>query len=830
MSNVSLTINGQTVITESENTLLQAARQEGIFIPTLCHHPLLKPEESCRICVVEVKGESRPVTSCSFKVAEGMEVQTDTSKIREFRKNILSLLLEQHYGDCLAPCHMTCPGHLDIQGYVAHIERGNPIEALRLIKEKTPFAASLGRVCPHPCENECRRTRVEKAINIKDLKRYAADYAAERGIRVTPAPPPDTGKKVAIIGGGPAGLAAAYYLRLKGHGATIYDAMPKLGGMLRYGIPEYRLPKAVLDQEIQEILDLGVAVNINKKFGKDFTLASLKSEGYDAIFLAIGAWNSYKLGISGEEMRGVMSAIEFLIRTASGDPPPVGKKVVVIGNGNTGMDAARSCLRMGAEEVIMLYRRTKAEMPANPQEIHDAEEEGVKIHILATPTRIISKDGAFSGVEYLKNELKAADSSGRPSPVPIEGSETILEADQAIISIGQFSDVQFLKEDTELKEASFTRKGIPETDTSTLQSCIPYLFLGGDLLRGPRTVIQASADGREAALSIHSYLTDGAVICDVQPFNIVKGKLSEVDPVNFENIKSRPRNETPILPVSQRVKSFEEAELVLSETQAKEEAERCLSCGCLDSFDCLLRKYATIYDVDASKLAFWKSPKYKIENSHPFITVDPNKCIVCRRCAVGCDNYQIQYAIKVDEVSGEDRTGPPQYAPSINDKCVDCGLCVGNCPTGALQEKTKGKPGPFELNKIRTTCTYCGVGCQIYLATSGNQIVNVQGVPGVAPNYGHLCVKGRFAFDFVNSPERLRKPLIKQDDGSFKEVSWEEALDLVVRRFAAIRDEYGPDTLAALTSARITNEENYVVQKLARAVFKTNNVDHCARL
>ncbi|MBA3035483.1 MAG: hypothetical protein FP814_03215, partial [Desulfobacterium sp.] len=471
-------------------------------------------------------------------------------------------------------------------------------------------AATLGRVCPHPCEIECRRNRAENAINIKDLKRFAADYAAERGIRVTPVPPPDTGKKVAIIGGGPAGLAAAYYLRLKGHSATIYDAMPKLGGMLRYGIPEYRLPKAVLDQEIQEILDLGVNVNINKKFGKDFTLASLRNEGYDAIFLAIGAWSSYKLGISGEEIRGVMPAIEFLIRNASGDTPPVGKKVVVIGNGNTGMDAARSCLRMGAREVIMLYRRTKAEMPANPQEIHDAEEEGIKIHILATPTRIISKEGVFAGVEYLQNELKAADSSGRPRPVPIEGSETILEADQAIVSIGQFSDVDFLKQETELKNATFTKTGIPETDINTFQSCIPYLFLGGDLLRGPRTVIQASADGREAALSMHKYMSQGVVSSEVRTFNITKGKLKDVDQVDFEGILSRPRYETPILPAAQRIKSFEEAELVFTEVQAKDEAARCLSCGCQDAFECRLREYATIYGVDQDNLQSWKKRKY----------------------------------------------------------------------------------------------------------------------------------------------------------------------------------------------------------------------------
>lgn len=827
MSKVSLTINDQTVSTESENTILQAAAQEGIFIPTLCHNPLLKPEEACRICVVEVEGEDKLIASCSAKVKEGMIVRTDSPLVLETRKGLLTLMLEQHYGDCVSPCHMTCPGHLDIQGYIAHIERGDPIEALRLIKEKTPFAATLGRVCPHPCEIECRRNRVENAINIKDMKRFAADYAAERGVRVTPAPPPDTGKKVAIIGGGPAGLAAAYYLRLKGHAATIYDAMPKLGGMLRYGIPEYRLPKAMLDQEIQEILDLGVNVNTNKKFGKDFTLASLRSEGYDAIFLAIGAWSSYKLGISGEEISGVMPAIEFLIRNASGDPPPVGKKVVVIGNGNTGMDAARSCLRMGAQEVIMLYRRTKAEMPANPQEIHDAEEEGIKIHILATPTRIISKEGVFSGVEYLKNELKAADSSGRPRPVPIEGSETILEADQAIVSIGQFSDVDFFKQETELKDAAFTKKGIPETDINTFQSCIPYLFLGGDLLRGPRTVIQASADGREAALSMHKYLTDGVVSSDARTFNITKGKLKDVDQVNFEGILSRPRYETPILPAAQRIKSFEEAELVFTEAQAKDEAARCLSCGCQDAFECRLREYATIYGVDQDNLKSWKKRKYDIIDKHPLITIDPNKCITCRKCLNGCSQYQVQYAFDLLQTEAAEKIGPPVYTPSINDRCVSCGYCLANCPTGALSEKSEGLPGPWKLEKVRTTCPYCGVGCQLSLEKVGDRVVKVNGV-NAPPNYGHLCVKGRFGFNFIYSDERLKVPLIREGD-EFKEATWDEAFDLIVSKLKETIAKHGPDAVAGVSCARSINEDSYQMQKLFRAVIGTNNIDHCAR-
>ncbi|MBA4393126.1 MAG: pyridine nucleotide-disulfide oxidoreductase, partial [Desulfobacca sp.] len=284
MSKVTLTINDRSVQTEAGNTILQAAAQAGIFIPTLCHSPLLKPEEACRICVVQVEGEEKLLASCAAAVKEGMVVETDAPAVLEARKGILKLLLEQHYGDCLAPCHLACPAGIDIQGYVAHVSRGEFKEALKLIKEKNPLPLSIGRVCPHFCEDACRRNRVDQPIAINPLKRYVADYDLIQGINYKPVIPKDTGHKVAIIGGGPGGLSAAYYLRQKGHLVTIFDAKPQLGGMLRYAIPEYRLPKKILDQEIQGILDLGVEVRPNLIYGKDVTLASLREEGYQAFF------------------------------------------------------------------------------------------------------------------------------------------------------------------------------------------------------------------------------------------------------------------------------------------------------------------------------------------------------------------------------------------------------------------------------------------------------------------------------------------------------------------------------------------------------------------
>lgn len=830
MSQVSLTINGRSVQTESGNTILQAAARAGIFIPTLCHSPLLKPEEACRICLVQVEGEEKLVASCAAQVADGIVVETDSPVVLEARQGILKLLLEQHYGDCLAPCHLACPAGIDIQGYVAHVSQGEFQEALKLIKEKNPLPLSIGRVCPHFCEDACRRNRVDQPIAINPLKRFVADYDLLQGIHYKPAIPKDTDHKVAIIGGGPGGLSAAYYLRQKGHQVTILDAKPQLGGMLRYAIPEYRLPKKILDQEVQGILDLGVEVRANQFYGQDFTLADLRQEGFKAIFLAVGTWKSTRLGLEGEDLPGVVHALELLIRTAMGNPVDVGQKVLIIGNGNTGMDAARTALRLGAKEVTMLYRRSRKEMTAHHEEVTATEQEGVKLELLVSPTRIISENGRFKALEFIRNELKEPDAGGRARPVPIPGSETVLEADLAVISIGQYSDLTFIEKDPDLKELVLSKWGTPEADPQTLQTSIPDLFVGGDLWRGPQTVIQAIADGRTAALSIHQYLTRGEVRTPKKAFNISKGKLALVDPVNFETIPEKPRVHQPHLPLPEREKNFIEVEKTIARQEAMEEAARCLSCGCQDALECRLRAYADLYQVDMSQIQPWQARKYPIIENHPLITIDPNKCITCRRCVHGCTEYQVQKAFELLPVDKGSEGGPPVYRPFINEHCVSCGYCVGNCPTGALTEKTQGLPGPWNLQRTRTTCTYCGVGCQLYLEKVDDRIVRVTGADtATPPNYGHLCVKGRFGFDFINHPERLTAPLIREGD-HFRQASWDEALDLVARRFLEIKGKYGSQALAGLSSARATNEENYLMQKLVRGVFKTNNIDHCARL
>jgi formate dehydrogenase major subunit len=825
MAKVSLTINGRSVQTESGKTILQAAAQEGIFIPTLCFHPLLKPEEACRICVVQVEGEEKLVASCAAAVKEGMVVQTDTPEVLEARQNILKLLLEQHYGDCLAPCHLACPAGIDIQGYVALISQGEFEEALKLIKDKNPLPLSIGRVCPHFCEDACRRNRVDQPIAINPLKRFVADYDILQGINYRPHIPADSGYKVAIIGGGPGGLSAAYYLRQKGHQVTILDAKPELGGMLRYAIPEYRLPKAILKKEVQGILDLGVEVRANQVYGKDFKLADLRAEGFQAIFLGIGTWKSTRLGLDGEDLPGVIHALELLIRTSMGIPVDVGKKVLIIGNGNTGMDAARTALRMGAEQVTMLYRRSRKEMTAHHEEVSATELEGVKLELLVSPTRIIEENGRFKALEFIRNELKEPDAGGRARPVPIPGSETILEADLAVISIGQYSDLTFLEDDPDLKDLVLSKWKTPEADPETLQTSIPDLFVGGDLFRGPQTVIQAIADGRTAALSIHQYLTKGSVTAVKKPFNISKGKLAEVDSINFEGLPQRSRVHQPHLSLPERERNYKEVEGTIAQKEAMEEATRCLSCGCQDALECRLRSYADLYNVDMSKLQPWKDRKYPINTDHPLITIDPNKCITCRRCFHGCAEYQVQNAFELVPV---EKDGPPAYRPFINDKCVSCGYCLANCPTGALLDKTEGLPGPWKLERVRTTCTYCGMGCQLYLEKVGERIVRVNGVETAPPNYGHLCVKGRFGFSFIYAEDRLKTPLIREN-GVFREASWEEALDLVVSKLKETISRYGPDAVAGVSCSRSINEDSYQMQKLFRGVIGTNNIDNCAR-
>ena len=486
--------------------------------------------------------------------------------------------------DRLAPCRQTCPAEIDIPLYIAQIREGDYEGAVNTIRERNPFLLSCGRVCPHPCETNCRRGIEDEPVSINQLKRFVADYEMNSEERLPMPMAPQTRKRIAVIGGGPAGLTSAYFLRRLGHQVNIFEAMPKLGGMLRYGIPQYRLPKEVLDWEIEGILDLGIDFHTNVRFGQDFDLTSLVASGFDAIFLGIGAWKDTSLRVKGEDLKGCYTGIDFLSRLASGENIPTGRTAAIIGGGNTAIDCTRNLIRMGVKKVYIVYRRTRAEMPANSVEIDAAEHEGVQFSFLAAPVEVKGdENGQVTHLEYLKMKLGEPDASGRRRPVPIEGSETLLETDMVITAIGQSPEISFTERSRKrLAELKTTRWNTIDVDPATLQSNIPYLFAAGDAATGPSLVVDAIGGGRRAARSIHQYVMGQKITAQTQELG--KDLIAETLFDHVAGVIKNPRAPMPELPVEERIYSFIEVDQVLTENSAKNESNRCLSC-CLTCYD-----------------------------------------------------------------------------------------------------------------------------------------------------------------------------------------------------------------------------------------------------
>jgi len=542
------------------------------------------------------------------------------------------------------PCRVACPAHVNVQGYVSLIQKRKFKEAVEVIRRDMPFPAICGRVCFSPCEDACARVNLDQAVAIRALKRLVADIEREQGRVVAEPVPKKYSEKVAIIGAGPAGLTAAYELAKLGYPVTVFERMAKPGGMMHYCIPDFRLEKFVVANEIAYIKDIDVEIKTGVEFGKDITIESLKNDGYKAIFFAIGTQLGMKLNVPGEDLEGVINAVDFLRATAPGKKITVGERVAVIGGGNTAIDAARMAKKLGAKEVMILYRRSREEMPALPHEVELAEKDGIKFYFLVAPKQIIGENGRVKAVECLRMRLGEPDESGRRRPIPIAFSEHQYEVDMVIPALGQVVETSVLPPELINKE----KRGPPiQVDPLTLETNIPGVFAGGDVATGPASIIKAVGAGKRAAVSIHRYLRGEDLRRDRE-----EEKIEETTWVKDWRLleKKERRYDAPI---EKPHLSFEEAREYLErlKRQARFEAFRCLGCGpcaeCLTSMD--------LCEGDKA-------------------VVDEGKCVGCNVCAVICPVG----AIKKNE------KGVAQVDEEL---CKGCGLCAARCPEKAISMK-----------------------------------------------------------------------------------------------------------------------------------------------
>ena len=485
-----------------------------------------------------------------------------------------------------APCKAACPAHVPVQGYLKLAAQGRYTDALELIKKENPFPAVCGRICNKRCEAECTRGSVDEAVAIDEVKRFIADHDMNEATRFIPKMVNQIGRpyteKIAIIGAGPAGMSCAYYLANKGYPVTVFDRNPVPGGMLTLGIPAFRLEKDVLNAEIDILREMGVEFRCGFEVGKDVTIQQLRDEGYKGFYLAIGAQKSAKLNIPGEELEGVFGGVEFLREVNLGNKPAIGKRCAVIGGGNVAMDVCRSAVRLGAEETYIIYRRSQDEMPADPEEVKEAMEEGVKFRFLSAPIEIIGRDGKVSALKVEAMELGEPDEKGRRRPIGTGKFETI-ELDSVIGAIGQTVDWGGL----DVGRLVTTKKGTAEADALTYQTAQPDIFVGGDCYTGPSFAINAIAAGKEAAISLHRYVHPGQTLTagrDRREYRALDKEHVMLDVASFDN----DRRQEPGYNAA-KAKTFADARVTFTEEQVRRECARCLGCGAtkVDSYLCI---------------------------------------------------------------------------------------------------------------------------------------------------------------------------------------------------------------------------------------------------
>lgn len=832
---INVTFNGQIFSVNAHQTLLEVATDCHVDIPSLCGLNKHGEKVPCDLCVVDIAGQGIQ-RACEMTPLEGMAVTTTSATLSALRQKSLNRILSDHYADCEAPCQTACPAGVDIQSYLYHISQNDHAKAVEVIKRTLPMPLSIGRVCPVFCETECRRGLVDEPVAIRQLKRHSADIDLEAQAQYVPLKKPIKGKSIAVVGSGPGGLTCGYYLTNEGYNVTVFESMPDAGGWLRYGIPEYRLPKAILAKEIEIMCRNGMQVLTNKKLGDDFTLTQL-TQDYDAVCLAVGASQAVDMQYSGSDFDGCYLGVDYLKDYVTDGHYTTGKKVAVIGGGNTAIDCARTAVRDGADTTL-IYRRTRAEMPAEDYEILEAEHEGVKFHFLTNPVEnIADANGRVCEIKLEKMALGEPDASGRRRPE--KTGEYFTEAfDTVIAAVSQKPDLSFM--DKETLDLPLTRWNTQDAHPDTMHSGVGNIFSIGDFRRGPATAIEAVADGRIAAEAIDRYFDGDMENIPVKQFNSQKArKLKQVDTAQFDSIKQAMRSVMPELSPQQRELSFAEVETGFDNDEAMREAARCLECGCQANTDCQLRDFATEYKVADTNVSQDGCQKFVVDDSSEFIVFDANRCISCGQCVDACNEQAVHGVLSFMKNDDGASASRPECRPGFENgfsmgdsNCVQCGRCVQVCPTGALVDSRDKSQGRIEILKpVDTICTYCGVGCKLtmFVDEAQNKIRYVQGVKDSPVNQGMLCVKGRFGFDFVSSKERLTTPLIRKH-GELQPASWEEAITLVADKFNAIKNNHGGNALAGFSSAKTTNEDNFAFQKFIRRELETNNVDHCARL
>ena len=738
----------------------------------------------------------------------------------------LELLLSNHYADCLAPCKLTCPAGVDVQGYISLIEKGLYNEALALIKETNPLPAVCGRVCVRPCEAKCRRQLIEDTlpVGIDYLKRYVSDLDLASATPYQPKQQEPNGKKVAIIGGGPAGLSAAYYLQLSGFQADIYESQPMAGGWLRYGIPEYRLPNAVLDQEIANITKLGVQIFTQKEIGKNIAYSEIEPK-YDALFLAIGAQDGDLLGIGEKPAPNLVAGIDFLKRNAEtdNDTDLKNKKVVVIGGGNTAMDCCRSARRCGSTDVIVLYRRTEADMPANPIEIHESKIEGVKYILLAAPVDVYyDEQGNLTGLKCIKMKAEKQPGASRSTIVPIEGSEFDLPCYLVLPATGQkiqYPVLDHINDYYKTTSLQLNKWKTLDPNLTTFQMNIPKVFAAGDAVTGAANIIQAIAGGKAAAKYMAQFIMGEPFEYPVPPFVSTKDNFEKQKTEDYKPSFARClRYEMPVLDEDER-HNFSEVELGYQEPELiQQEAERCLECGCSAFYDCKLQEYATRYGA-VQKHYQGGYQKFDVNFQHPQIEIDSNKCILCGRCVRVCREYSGNKAWEFFQRGAKTCIAPNMEGKLMESRCDACGLCIDTCPTGALRENFKHKTLPLPFEKLPVIDPFGSEGFEVNLLAYKGNIYGATSREGIVNQYGLINRDIKFGYSVFNRKDRITKPMIREN-GRLVPATVEQVIERIKQ---AVQNVESKENVICV-SPNLTNESMYMIQKWGRAGIKTNAI------